>query len=233
MKIRLKFTLSLLVGVIGLLGASFPAAQAATSTTHYSLTKPAVNDPVDQDLWGAEINSSLDTIDATMFGLSTPAESALTFTDITTNNVSTSKHGFCPKLPNDATKFLDGTGNWSSMSSPVTSVAGRTGAVVLSISDISGLISPSVTAGTSGKMVVGAVKFLWGQTPANNTQGGVSQTFWEAFSGTPYNIQLTPCGGNSAPTYGAQTSSGSWSSSGFTEYQSFSAATCYFAIGPS
>lgn len=34
----------------------------------------------------------------------------LTTTDITTNNVSTSKHGFVPKAPNNATQFLDGTG---------------------------------------------------------------------------------------------------------------------------
>lgn len=37
----------------------------------------------------------------------------MTTTDITTNDVSTSKHGFAPKAPNDATKFLDGTGAWS------------------------------------------------------------------------------------------------------------------------
>ncbi len=37
----------------------------------------------------------------------------LSFTDITTNNVSTTKHGFAPKAPNDATKFLDGTGAFS------------------------------------------------------------------------------------------------------------------------
>lgn len=37
----------------------------------------------------------------------------LTTSDITTNNVSTSKHGFAPKLPNDATKYLDGSGNYS------------------------------------------------------------------------------------------------------------------------
>lgn len=40
-------------------------------------------------------------------------ESVLTFTDITTNNVSTTKHGFAPKSPNDATKYLDGTGAYS------------------------------------------------------------------------------------------------------------------------
>lgn len=34
-------------------------------------------------------------------------------TDVTTGNVSTSKHGYAPKLPNDATKYLDGTGAYS------------------------------------------------------------------------------------------------------------------------
>lgn len=34
-------------------------------------------------------------------------------TDVTTLNVSTSAHGLAPKLPNDATKFLDGTGAYA------------------------------------------------------------------------------------------------------------------------
>ncbi len=34
-------------------------------------------------------------------------------TDVTTLNVSTSAHGLTPKLPNDATKYLDGTGAYS------------------------------------------------------------------------------------------------------------------------
>lgn len=41
------------------------------------------------------------------------SEADLSFTNITTNNVSTSKHGFAPILPNDATKYLDGTGAYS------------------------------------------------------------------------------------------------------------------------
>jgi len=36
----------------------------------------------------------------------------LTTSDITTNNVSTTKHGFVPKAPNDTTKFLRGDGTW-------------------------------------------------------------------------------------------------------------------------
>ena len=46
----------------------------------------------------------------------TIAEAQLSLTDITTNNVSTTKHGFAPKAPNDATKFLDGTGAYSAPS---------------------------------------------------------------------------------------------------------------------
>ncbi len=41
------------------------------------------------------------------------SDATLTTSDITTNNVSTTKHGFAPKAPNDATKFLDGTGAYS------------------------------------------------------------------------------------------------------------------------
>ncbi len=40
-------------------------------------------------------------------------EADMTLAANTTNNVSTSKHGFTPVLPNDATKFLDGTGAFS------------------------------------------------------------------------------------------------------------------------
>lgn len=39
----------------------------------------------------------------------------MTTTDITTNNVSTTKHGFVPKAPNDAKKYLDGTGAFTSL----------------------------------------------------------------------------------------------------------------------
>lgn len=40
------------------------------------------------------------------------AESAITFTDITTNNASTTKHGFLKKLSNAAGEFLNGLGNY-------------------------------------------------------------------------------------------------------------------------
>jgi hypothetical protein len=43
----------------------------------------------------------------------THAESEITFSDITTNDVSTAMHGYCPILPDDPTLYLDGEGNWT------------------------------------------------------------------------------------------------------------------------
>jgi predicted small secreted protein len=40
--------------------------------------------------------------------------------DITTNNVSTTKHGFVPKAPNDTTKFLRGDGTWATAGGGIT-----------------------------------------------------------------------------------------------------------------
>ncbi len=45
--------------------------------------------------------------------LSAITEAYLTLADNTTDDVSTTKHGFAPKAPNDATKYLDGTGVYS------------------------------------------------------------------------------------------------------------------------
>jgi hypothetical protein len=40
-------------------------------------------------------------------------DATISTSDITTNNSSTSKHGWLKKLNNDATYYMDGTGNWS------------------------------------------------------------------------------------------------------------------------
>jgi hypothetical protein len=47
---------------------------------------------------------------------STIDDATLPMSDITTNNVSISQHGFVPKLPNDATKFLNGVGAFATPS---------------------------------------------------------------------------------------------------------------------
>lgn len=49
------------------------------------------------------------------------ADSEVTFTDITTNNASTSAHGYLPKLSGSSTQFLNGTGAFSTPSGIVNS----------------------------------------------------------------------------------------------------------------
>lgn len=46
-------------------------------------------------------------------GRSIPTDATLATSDITTNNATTSKHGFLKKLSNVATEYMDGTGNFS------------------------------------------------------------------------------------------------------------------------
>ena len=48
-------------------------------------------------------------------------EAALALSDVPTNDVSVSKHGFVPKAPNDVTKFLRGDGTWAVPSAGGTS----------------------------------------------------------------------------------------------------------------
>lgn len=45
----------------------------ATLTTHFGWQKPVVNDPIDQDQWGTELNSNLDAQDTLVYALSTTA----------------------------------------------------------------------------------------------------------------------------------------------------------------
>lgn len=53
------------------------------------------------------------TISGSNNTISDITETMLSLSDITTLNVTTTRHGFAPKLPNSATVYLDGTGNYS------------------------------------------------------------------------------------------------------------------------
>lgn len=50
---------------------------------------------------------------ATTIAAGVVTEAMQVLADNTTQNVSTTKHGYAPKAPNDSTKYLDGTGAWS------------------------------------------------------------------------------------------------------------------------
>lgn len=89
-------------------------------------------------------------------GYSAVVEGDLSFSDITTANVSTSAHGLAPKAPNDATKYLDGSGAYSTPgggSGGSATISSQT--TTLTHAQISGLNATPidvVTAGGSGKI---------------------------------------------------------------------------------
>lgn len=55
---------------------------------------------------------TLDSVTTGQLGI-TVTDATISTTNITTNNVSTSKHGWAPILPNDSTKFLNGLGAYT------------------------------------------------------------------------------------------------------------------------
>lgn len=77
----------------------------------------------------------------TMTNVTGLPEGGLALTDITTNDASTSKHGFLKKLNNSATQFMNGQGNWATPSGAthlsaiplpsIGSLAGTTGNITI------------------------------------------------------------------------------------------------------
>lgn len=67
--------------------------------------------------------------------------------DVTTNNVSASAHGWCPKLSGTSTTFLNGSGTFTTPASTVSIVrSARTSNTILAAGDLSTLVD--ITSGT-------------------------------------------------------------------------------------
>lgn len=158
------------------------AANATTTPTFspngitaHTITKKGGNALVPGDIAGADhelelvyklastrwelLNPATPTI-----GAGTVTEAMQLLADNTTNNVSTSKHGYAPKAPNDATKYLDGTGAYSVPTKGMTYLATQ-------IFTSSGTYTP--TSGMT-KCFVEMVGGGAGSGGANGTSGGTS-----------------------------------------------------------
>jgi hypothetical protein len=117
----------------------------------------------------------------------------LSLSNVTTNNVSISKHGFAPIAPNDATKFLDGTAVYSVPTSAavkgtttndnaaagylgeyVESVIASGSAVSLSNATAANIASISLTAGDWD--VTGVLDFVLTGATSTDYKAGVSAT---------------------------------------------------------
>lgn len=92
---------------------------AATVTTNANLTGPVTSTGNATVIANGAIsnamlaNSAVANLSGTNTGDQTISDATISITDITTNNASTSAHGFVKKLPNNAAVYYDGTGNYS------------------------------------------------------------------------------------------------------------------------
>lgn len=108
------------------------------------------------------------------------AAGTLALVDDATNNVTTGRHGFAPKLPNDATKFLNGVGAYAVPTSgtalaPVQTFGSSTSATPgTTVADLQA---------ASGKKLVGMTVYA-GQTNTANTSLTVTVTYADATTTT-------------------------------------------------
>ena len=110
------------------LAASRPAAASTPIGALYYSTDTKImerNNGVSWDIYSAP--SIVFVGDPTRFLDGTGAfdvvrDSDLSLSNITTNDVSITKHGFAPTLPNDATKFLNGTGGYTAPASSASDI---------------------------------------------------------------------------------------------------------------
>lgn len=106
-------------------------------------------------------------------------ESQLTFTDIVTNNVSATKHGFVPKYPNNTTTFFRGDGAYQQVD--------ETGIV---LADVATLNVSTTKHGLAPKAPNDATKFLDG-TGAYSVPSGVNICTAVSSTGTVNNLAPT------------------------------------------
>lgn len=121
------------------------------------------------------------------------AESSLTFTDITTNNSSTSAHGFLLKLSGSSAEYMNGTGAWTT---PPSSTGGAGDVATDAIWDAKGDLAAGTGANTAAALTVGANDTVL--TAASGETTGLKWANVSTF--TDYSTTSTITGWSASPT---------------------------------
>lgn len=109
----------------------------------------------------------------------TLAEGDLALTDVTTNNATTGRHGFLPKLPDDSGLFLDGTGNWTTPAGGGDSVIVSEGEGTYSLDgwlSVGGNTGPSFPFVVTGAAQQGSFGFVNMHILADESETGIQIT---------------------------------------------------------
>lgn len=165
--------------LMGAASLSAPSPQGQPVPTGYIEPRALVA----MDSTGAWHYLLSDTLGNLLGSVLSVAESALTFTDITTNDVSTTKHGFTPKLPNSASVFLNGIGGYTSPTGtvPLTGTTGSIGGGVL----IAGACSSGTATIANSTTAMGVVA-----TPVTYPGDGVT---WAGYVSTNGTVTVKVC----------------------------------------
>jgi len=140
-------------------GATFTTALTVNTGT-VTLTGDVANSSVLTLGAGAVSVSGANTGDQTI------SDATISITDITDNNVSITAHGFAPKAPNDAAKYLDGTGAYTVPSGGASEIDDLSDAVA----DDSVLYNLFMGTDAGGTTPLGSYNVALGQ----NAMAGVS-----------------------------------------------------------
>lgn len=130
-------------------------------------------------------------------------EADQTLADVTTNDVTTGRHGYVPKAPNDTSKVLRGDGTWSSTLTGTFNVSTLAAAAALSVGTtlgVTGVATLSALLDISGASA-GQIKFPAAQNASANVN---TLDDYEEGSWTPV---IGGISGTSGQTYSSQVGS--------------------------
>lgn len=178
--------LTLTTSITGIVKGNGTSLSAATAGVDYVIPSGSISGNAGTVTTNANLTGPVTSVgNATSVSNGVITEAMQLLSDNTTNNVSTSKHGYAPKAPADATKFLNGAGVYST---PVTSALIGTSTTSLAIA------TGTITFTTQSGLTLGAGQYVVipsHANPANYFFGQVT-----SYSGTTLVVSVTVDGGS-------------------------------------